>query len=110
MTEPRFLRTRRGDGIQRATFASRYALARQPHKKADRIRLMDCNLSVMDWHHAQGYMSAPGPNEFAVYDTVTRQKGYFETPSGHGPNEIGAMIEGHFAKTPCMIAERLWVV
>lgn len=94
----------------RATFSSRYALDRQPHKRGDHIRLMECNLSVMDWHHHCGYMEEPAPHEFAVFDTATRQKGFFEAPRGMDTDTLGAMIAGHFGVSPCLVADRFWVV
>ena len=96
--------------LYRATFLSPYLLSKgRKHIKSKSLRLGDLLLSVVEFG-APAYIQPTESMEFSVIDLVTRQKAWFETPPGSSPEQIGAMIEGHFDATAYRVDSRIWVV
>jgi len=96
--------------MSRPTFASRYTTAKDKrHPKGTEPRLLDCLLDVAP-HGSERHIREPENGTFAVYDSATREKAFFEMPWGASPVSIAAMIERTFAETPTRISAKTWIV
>lgn len=95
---------------RRGNFHTRYALdqSKLDHRH-DGWRLLDCLLTVVPQTHAQFFDDAIS-GEFAVLDTVTMEKAFFEMPHGCTPEKVTNMAQSHFAATAHQIAPKLWIV
>ena len=94
----------------RGTFHQHYALPKNPHQFHGKThRLLDCLLSVAQMDDAD-YLEAPGEKEFAVVDTFTKEKAWFELPDDYTPEAVGVMITSNFNAGALRISTRVWCV
>lgn len=82
---------------------------------ANSRRLGDLLLVVAEHDHensdVEGYLSGPTrQKEFIVFDTVTREKAWFEMPEGYTSDMITGLISSHFEATATQVLDRVWVV
>ena len=95
--------------MYRGRFCDSYALGKDRYQRAKGLRLMDCELRRYA-AGAEGYLDPLQKDEFAVVDTVTHEKAYFQAPQTLCVDAIGKMIANHFAAIPVRIAARIWIV
>jgi hypothetical protein len=94
----------------RGTFHQAYALPKnsEPHREKTH-RLLDCLISVAPMG-APDYLDAPEAGEFAVVDTWTKEKAWFEMPNGCTPELVGQMIASTFNAGSFRISNKVWCV
>jgi len=98
------------EGLHRATFQSPYLFKKSQRQiRPMAPRLGDQMLCVVKYGE-RDYLQQTSDGEFSVLDLATRQKAWFETPPGATPDQITAMIEGHFDATAFRVASDLWIV
>lgn len=98
------------EGLHRATFQSRYLIKKGQRRITPMApRLGDQLLCVVKFGESD-YLQQTSDGEFSVLDLATRQKAWFETPRGATPDQITAMIEGHFDAAAFRVTSNLWVV
>lgn len=94
----------------RGTFHQRYALPKNPHQFHGKThRLLDCLISVAQMD-ADDYLDSPGEKEFAVVDTFTKEKAWFELPDDCTPEAVSVMIASNFNAGALRISTRIWCV
>ena len=94
----------------RGTFHQAYALPKNTEPNREKHhRLLDCMLAVESLD-GPGYLTAPKDGEFAVIDTWTKQKAWFEMPEGCTPELVSGMIASTFNAGAYRIAARVWCV
>lgn len=94
----------------RGTFHQTYAFKPNSEPwRGKRHRLLDCTLVIAQLGDPD-YLTDPAPAEFAVLDTWTKEKGWFEFPFDYTTDMITGMIAACFGVTPVQIADRIWYV
>jgi hypothetical protein len=96
---------------KRGSFHDSYALTKNKTATTawDGFRLLDLMLSVVRPEHPD-YLEMPAPGEFAVIDTVTKEKGWFEAPTGITDEKVTSMIASTFDASAYLVAHNLWIV
>ena len=95
---------------QRGTFHDSYIIPAGHRDRQNKPpRLLDCLLCVAQRDDPQ-YFFPCEESEFAVIDSVTKEKAWFELPAGASPEALTAMIEKAFALPALRVAPKLWVV
>jgi hypothetical protein len=85
---------------------AREAFQRGPYKG---WRLMDCLMVVVKADDVR-MLDEPANGCFAVVDTATKEKAFFEMPHGAQPAVLAEMIQSHFAANPTRIGFKTWIV
>lgn len=94
----------------RPRFTSAYAVPRNASaSRAKGHRLTDCLLTVEQYGTAAFFVAAAS-QEFAVIDTMRKEKAFFEVPPGATVDSITAMIESHFDASAFRADAKLWLV
>jgi hypothetical protein len=94
----------------RPRFTSAYAVPRNArHANAKGYRLGDC-LLIVEVYGTPAFFTDTAADEFAVIDTVRKEKAWFEKPPGATVDSIAAMIESHFDASAFRADNRLWLV
>lgn len=91
--------------MSRPTFKSAYAL---PPTKTG-VRLLD-HLVFISYIREELCTKEVMQNEFAVIDTATMQKAYFERPLGFMDDNITQIITQTFGETARQISGNIWLV
>lgn len=92
----------------RGTFHQSYS-APKSQIKGDVHRLLDCLLAVAPLDDAD-YLTAPKEGEFAVVDTWSKEKAWFEMPAGCTPEQVAGMIASSFNAGAYRISNKVWCV
>jgi hypothetical protein len=95
---------------QRASFHSQYAVhaeRRDKHRKWP--RLLECLVCVVS-NEDPRYFDTCDEGEFAVVDTATKEKAWFEMPDGATPADVTGMVESTFAAPALRVDRALWIV
>lgn len=95
---------------QRASFHSQYAVQadrRDKHQKWP--RLLECLVCVVS-NGDPRYFDSCDEGEFAVVDTATKEKAWFEVPEGATPADVSGMVESTFAAPTLRVDRALWIV
>ena len=96
--------------MTRGTFHQRYALPKNTEPLREKThRLLDCLLSVASLGDAD-YLDQPKEGEFAVIDTWTKEKAWFEMPFGCTPDTVSMMVASNFNCGSFRVGNKLWCV
>lgn len=95
---------------QRATFHSRYVGAADRRDKRQKWPRLLEGLVCVVYCGDPRYLDPCDEREFAVVDRVTKEKAWFEMPSGATPEDVTGMIESTFAAPALRVDRLLWIV
>lgn len=95
--------------MNRGTFHQRYSQASNKEPGRTNYRLLDCMLTVAPLGDPD-YLLPPKDGEFAVIDTWSKEKAWFEMPFGCTPDMVDAMIASSFNAGPFRISNKIWCV